>query len=103
MATAVGELGSRHETACVQLVDERERTLPDVGVVTLEDAETGELREVDTSDPGIRARFAAHAEARLSETGAALGRAGADVLRLEPGEDAAPALTRFFERRRRRR
>jgi hypothetical protein len=51
----------------------------------------------------VRARFAAHAEARLSEIGTALGRSGSDVLRLEPGEDAAPALTRFFERRRRRR
>jgi len=103
MVSAVGELGSRHETACVMLVDERERALPDVGVVALQDSETGEVREVDTSDASVRARFAAHAEARLSEIGTALGRSGSDVLRLEPGEDAAPALTRFFERRRRRR
>ncbi|MGA0134332.1 MAG: DUF58 domain-containing protein [Opitutales bacterium] len=103
MATAIGELGSRHETACVQLVDERERTLPDVGTVALQDAETGEVHEVDTSDPAVREAFAAHAEAALSGVGAALGRAGADVLRLGPDEQAAPALTRFFERRRRRR
>lgn len=103
MVTAVGELGSRHETACVQLLDERERTLPDVGVVALEDAETGEQREVDTSDPWVRERFAVRAAARLTEIGTALGRTGADVLRLEPEEEAAPALTRFFERRRRRR
>jgi uncharacterized protein (DUF58 family) len=103
MVSAVGELGSRHETACVMLVDERERALPDVGVVALQDAETGDVREVDTSDASVRARFAAHAEARLSEIGTALGRSGSDVLRLEPGEDAAPALTRFFERRRSRR
>jgi len=103
MAAALGELNGRHDTACVQLVDARERELPDVGVVALEDAETGEIREVDTGSARVRAAFAAQAEARLAETAACLARAGMDVARLDAEAAVAPALTRFFERRRRRR
>jgi len=86
----------------VQLVDEREHTLPDVGIVALEDAETGEIREVDTSSASLRARFTAAAQARLAATSAALGRAGVDVVRLDAEASVAPTLSRFFERRRRR-
>jgi hypothetical protein len=103
MAAALAELNSRHDTACVQLVDERERSLPDVGVVALEDAETGEIREVDTGSFAVRQAFAAQAEARLTATAALLGRAGTDVARLDAGAAVAPTLARFFERRRRRR
>ena len=103
MAAALAELNSRHDTACVQLVDERERVLPDVGVVALEDAETGEIREVDTSSFAVRQAFAVQAEARLTETAALLGRAGTDVARLDTGAAVAPTIARFFERRRRRR
>ena len=102
MAAALGELNARHDTACVQLVDEREHTLPDVGIVALEDAETGEIREVDTSSASLRARFTAAAQARLAATSAALGRAGVDVVRLDAEASVAPTLSRFFERRRRR-
>lgn len=103
MAAALGELNARHDTACVQLVDERERALPDVGVIALQDAETGEIREVDTGSARVREAFAAQAAARLDETAAALARAGMDVARLDADAAVAPALARFFERRRRRR
>ena len=103
MAAALGDLNARHDTACVQLVDERERILPDVGVIALEDAETGEIREVDTGSAVTRQRFADTAEARLADTAAGLARAGMDVARLEAAAAVAPALSRFFERRRRRR
>ena len=103
MAAALGELNARHDTACVQLIDDRERELPDVGVVALQDAETGEIREVDTGSAAVRRAFAANAEARLDATAAGLARAGMDVARLDGGAAVAPALARFFERRRRRR
>ncbi len=102
MAAALGELNARHDTACLQLVDARERELPDVGLVALEDAETGEIREVDTGSADIRARFAAAADARLTGVATTLGRAGVDVARLDPDAAVAPTLSRFFERRRRR-
>jgi uncharacterized protein (DUF58 family) len=103
MAAALGELNARHDTACVQLVDARERELPDVGVIALEDAETGEIREVDTGSERVRRAFAAQAETRLAETAAGLARAGMDVARLDADAAVAPTLARFFERRRRRR
>jgi uncharacterized protein (DUF58 family) len=103
MAAALGELNARHDTACVQLVDARERELPDVGMVALQDAETGEIREVDTSSERVRRTFAVNAEARLAETAAGLARAGMDVARLDAEDSVAPTLSRFFERRRRRR
>jgi len=103
MAAALGELNARHDTACVQLVDARERELPDVGVIALEDAETGEIREVDTGSARVRRAFATQAETRLAETAAGLARAGMDVARLDADTAAAPTLARFFERRRRRR
>jgi uncharacterized protein (DUF58 family) len=103
MAAALGELNARHDTACVQLVDARERELPDVGVIALEDAETGEIREVDTGSERLRRAFAAQAEARLAATAAGLARAGMDVARLDADAAVAPTLARFFERRRRRR
>ncbi|MEY4271705.1 MAG: hypothetical protein RL250_571 [Verrucomicrobiota bacterium] len=102
MAAALGELNARHDTACLQLVDARERALPDVGRVALEDAETGEIREIDTGSAAVRARFAEAAEARLAGVAATLGRAGVDVARLDHDTPVAPALARFFERRRRR-
>ena len=102
MAAALGELNARHDTACLQLVDARERELPDVGLVALEDAESGEIREVDTGSADVRARFAAAADARLTGVATTLGRAGVDVARLDPDAAIPPTLSRFFERRRRR-
>ena len=92
----------RDARACLQLVDARERELPDVGLVALEDAESGEIREVDTGSADVRARFAAAADARLTGVATTLGRAGVDVARLDPDAAIAPTLSRFFERRRRR-
>ena len=93
MAAALGELNARHDTACLQ---------PDVGQLAFADAETGEIREVDTGSADIRARFAAAADARLTGVATTLGRAGVDVARLDPDAAVAPTLSRFFERRRRR-
>ena len=103
MVAALGELGARHDVACVHLVDDRARTLPDVGRVVLEDAETGELSEVDTGSAAVRARYAERAAARLAATEAALLRARVDAVRLPADAAAAPALARFLEKRRRRR
>ncbi len=103
MATALGELNARHDTACVQLIDEREKTLPNIGIVALEDAETGEIREVDTTSAFIRERFQKLSEQRLLSIGTTLTRAGVDVVRLEAHANIAPTLGRFFEKRRRRR
>ena len=92
-------LARRHDLIAIQVVDPRERELPDVGLVTLWDAESGAWRVVDTSDGGLRERFRARAaefDARLERT---LLESGADLLRLQTGGSYAEPLLAFFRRR----
>jgi hypothetical protein len=77
--------------------------LPDAGILALEDAETGVITEVNTSSASVREKFAQLSQERLTETEASLVRAGVDTIRLEQSTAIAPALSRFFERRRKRR
>ena len=102
----VQELGltsTRHDVVCLHLHDPRESTLPAAGLVTIEDAETGELLELDSNRSGVRERFAAVNADRLAELDRALIRTGVDTLRLTTTEPFAPTLQRFFEIRRGRR
>ena len=102
----IAELGltnTRHDVVCLHLHDPRESTLPDAGLVTIEDAETGELLELDSARNSIRERFAAINAERLAELDRAFNRTGIDTLRLKTTEPFAPALQRFFEIRRGRR
>jgi uncharacterized protein (DUF58 family) len=98
----LGHLVQRHEVVAVRLFDPLERELPDLGLVPLTDAETGEQMWVDTHDAGFRRRFAriaAEREARLRE---ALARAGVDTLELSTDDDLVDAVVRFADMRRRR-
>ena len=102
----IAELGltnTRHDVVCLHLHDPRESELPDAGCVTIEDAETGELLELDSASNGVRERFAAVNAERLAELDRALIRTGVDTLRLKTTEPFAPVLQRFFEIRRGRR
>jgi uncharacterized protein (DUF58 family) len=102
----IAELGltnMRHDVVCLHLHDARESELPDAGFVTIEDAETGELLELDSSRAGVRERFAVANAERLAELDRALNRTGVDTLRLKTTEPFAPMLQRFFEIRRGRR
>ncbi len=100
--TALGRLARRHEVVAVRVVDPAELVLPDVGLVTLEDAETGEQLFVDAGDPGFRARYEALAQAAEAELDQALAGAGVDLLELATDDDLLEALLRFAELRRRR-
>ena len=99
---ALARLSRRHEVVAVRLYDAAEMTIPDVGLVTVEDAETGEQLLVDAADPAFRERYerlAEEAEAALRE---ALGRAGVDTLELSTADDLLDALLRFADLRRQR-
>ena len=96
-------LGHRHEVVALRLVDRRERDLPAAGLVVVEDAETGELLSVDTSDPELRRRFAALADERHAQVTTALRRAGVDEHTITTEDDLATALARLTDLRRRRR
>lgn len=96
-------LSQRHETLAVRLWDPREIDLPDIGVVIMEDAETGEQLYVDTSDKHFRQRFrdaAQQREAALTET---FKRSGVDTLALSTEDDLARTIVRFAQSRRARR
>ena len=93
-------LSQRHEVIAVRLWDPREMELPDIGPVTMEDAETGEQLYVDTHDKKFRLRFqelTSQREALLAET---FKRAGVDVLPLSTEEDLIRSIVRFATIRR---
>jgi uncharacterized protein (DUF58 family) len=98
----LAQLATRHETVAVRLFDPLERALPDLGLLTLRDAESGEQILVDTHDTGFRQRFAAAAARREADLRAALARAGVDTLELSTGDDLASAILRFTDLRKRR-
>jgi uncharacterized protein (DUF58 family) len=96
-------LARRHDVVAIQVVDPRESELSSVGMVYVEDAETGEQIFVDTDDPVFRARLAAAAAERAEELSAATRRAGTDLHRVATDDDLVRALARMSELRRRRR
>ena len=98
----LGHLAKRHELVAVRLYDPLERALPDLGMVVVEDAETGEQLFVDTHDRAFRARFAAAAERRENEVRDALVTAGVDAIELATDDDLVGAVVRFADLRKRR-
>ena len=99
---ALARLALRHEVVAVRLHDPLEHALPDLGLLTMQDPETGEQIFVDTHDAGFRRRFAAAAERREGELRAGFARAGVDALELGTDEELLPALLRFADLRKQR-
>ncbi len=99
----LGLTNSRHDLVCLHLHDPRESVLPRAGLVTIEDAETGEMLELDSSRPGVRSRFAKTNAQRLAELDRAFQRAGVETLRFSTAESFAQTLQHFFETRKGRR
>ena len=98
----LGLLAQRHEVVAVRLLDPLELQLPDLGLLTLRDAETGEQVLVDTHDAGFRKRFARIAAEREAELREALAKAGVDTLELSTDGDLVDAIVRFVDMRKRR-
>lgn len=98
----LAQLAMRHEVVAVRLLDPLELDLPDLGLLTLRDAETGEQVLVDTHNPGFRRRFAALAAQREGDLRASLARAGVDTLELSTDDDLVDAVLRFSELRKQR-
>jgi len=100
---ALAMLTYRHEVVVVRVVDPAELDLPDVGLVVVEDAETGEQVLVDTSDPLLRQRLADQVDAREADLARALNRAGVTAHRVATDEDLAKVLIEMVRRSRVRR
>ena len=97
------QVNQRHDLIAVQVADPREHELPDVGIVALEDAETGEIIELDTAKPTVRRRFAAQAQQRAQRLVSDFRAEGVDTLQLQTDQPYLPALQRFFKTRERTR
>lgn len=96
-------LSQRHEVLAVRLWDAREMTLPDIGVIVMEDAETGEQVLVDTGDRRFRKAYAEVVQQREAELAAAFKRAGVDPMALSTEDDLVRAIVRFSAARKARR
>ena len=94
--------GRRHDFIAVRIEDERETVLPNVGIITLEDAETGEQIEINTADRGTRTRFNDLADQNARDLARTLRRNNIDAITLRTSEDYLPALRSFFRLRERR-
>jgi uncharacterized protein (DUF58 family) len=99
---ALGQLAHRHEVVTVRIVDPAELDLPDVGLVVVEDAETGEQILVDTSDPLLRRRLEAQMQERESALAESMRRAGVTAHRITTDSDLVQALVEMVRRSRRR-
>lgn len=92
-------LARRHEVLAIRLSDPRERELPDIGMVVMNDSETGEHVWVDTSDRGFRARFAAAVLRRDEALAGIFQRSGVESLELSTEDDMVRSILRFAAKR----
>jgi uncharacterized protein (DUF58 family) len=93
----------RHDLIAVVLEDPRELTLPDIGLVALEDTESGEQCIVDTGDPRVRAEFARRQAAARTDRDRFLRSLDVDAVTVRTDQPYATALLRFFRQREKRR
>ncbi|HEX5176893.1 MAG TPA: DUF58 domain-containing protein [Chthoniobacteraceae bacterium] len=100
--TELSVTSRRHDLIAIPIVDPREEELPDIGRVTLEDAETGEQIEINTSDGKMRAAFLRAISAREEHRRRQLRRHRIDTISLRTNEEYVPALRAFFRSRERR-
>ncbi len=92
-------LAQRHEVIAIRLHDPAEINLPDVGIMVMEDAETGEQMYVDTHDKKFRDRFHSAMQKREDDLKQSFKRAGVDMLSLSTGDDMVRSIVRFAQKR----
>lgn len=100
---ALTRLAQRHEVVALRIVDPAELELPDLGLVLVEDAETGEQLLADTSDPLFRQRFLGEVAARETAVSDALRRAGVTAHRISTDQDLVRTLIDMVRSSHRRR
>ena len=100
---ALSLASQRHDVIALQLVDPRERSLPDVGLIELEDLETGGTLLVDAGSATVRRTYEAAATRSAAELETAMRRSGIDFLSIPTDRPYLEPLRRFFRMRERRR
>jgi len=99
---AMRQTNRRHDLVALHIQDAREKTLPDVGVLAIEDAETDEVVELDTADPEVRRSFEKEVNERTQQLVRGFRAEAIDTLELDTALPYLPALQRFFKNRERR-
>ncbi|GAA5481077.1 DUF58 domain-containing protein [Haloferula sargassicola] len=94
--------GRHHDVIAMSVSDPREEELPDVGVLRIEDAETGEVVELDTSKAKVREAYRERSVKRRQEMKSAIRGSGVDHLEVAAGGEWLPQLMNFFRQRRSR-
>ena len=100
---AIGRTNRRHDLVALPIDDARENGMPNVGIVTIEDAETGELIEIDTANDALRQRFAEIAQDRTAQLQRAFTGEAVDSLRITTDQSYVAPLMAFFKNRKRKR
>ena len=98
----LGQLAQKHEVIAVRLVDPAEQALPDIGLVTLEDPETGEQIFVDMHDKKFRTRFEELAAQNEADLYNSFAKTGVDALELSTDEALVQTIVRFAQMRKQR-
>jgi hypothetical protein len=96
---AVRQTNRRHDLIAVHIEDPREQELPNVGIIALEDAESGEIIELDTARAAVRKRFNEVSLERALRLRSDLRSEGVDIVQLRTDLPYIPPLQRFFKAR----
>lgn len=95
-ADALGIAARRHDLTAISVTDPRELSLPKLGILHLQDCETGEQLWVDTCDQAVRNNFAQRASARLQARDALLSSLAVPQIQITCGEPHIETLVQFF-------
>lgn len=101
--TMLRHANRRHDVVAVQITDPCELALPELGRLVLQDAETGEVVEINTGDAGKRAAFAQRQDRDQSDIARWFRASGIDAIQLRTDQPYGVPLARFFETREKRR
>jgi uncharacterized protein (DUF58 family) len=98
----LGIAARKHDVVAIPITDPAEWELPRVGLVDLEDTETGEIVTVDSSNPALRKAYQEHMRGMLAARDRMFRQLGIDTISLHTHEDFTPKLHKFFQLRARR-
>lgn len=97
--TAIRIANSRHDVVALQIIDQRELELPDVGFLHIRDAETGEMTWIDTSKKAVRESYRQYWNINQQNLGQVFSKAGIDYAVINTGGDYVKPLLNLFKHR----
>src|SRR6185369_292433 len=103
LQTSLRMANRKHDVVAVQITDPHEMQLPALGRLILEDAESGEILEVNTGSASSRSAFALKQQKQIAELAKQFRSSGIDSIQLRTNESYSATLGRFFETREKRR